>query len=149
MIPLPGRFSEVMRPAEVLFNEERTTMEAALAAIKTGKIHACSDLGAAGIGAAVSESARFGGLGARVDLSLAPVKVENLTPEETLICETQARMLFQVSPEDTAEVIAAARAQGAAAAEIGEITAGNEALFFYGEKEIARIPNTPPKELLE
>jgi len=140
---------EVMRPAEALFNEERTTMEAALAAIKTGKIHACSDLGAAGIGAAVSESARFGGLGARVDLSLAPVKVENLTPEETLICETQARMLFQVSPEDAAEVIAAARAQGAAVADIGEITPGNEAIFLYGDKEVARIPHTPPKELFE
>src|SRR5690606_33420448 len=57
---------DVMRPAEALFDQERLTMEAALAVVKTGKVQACSDLGAAGIGAAVSESVRFGGLGARV-----------------------------------------------------------------------------------
>ena len=39
---------DVMRPALALFDEERTTMEAALAAIRTGKIHACSDLGLQG-----------------------------------------------------------------------------------------------------
>ena len=138
---------DVMRPAEALFEEERTTMEAALAAIQTGKINACSDLGAAGIGAAVSESVRFGGLGARVDLALAPVKVEGLTPEEILICETQARMLFQVAPQDVAAVMAAARSKGGEVAEIGEITGGKEAVFVYGEKEIARIPHQPPAEL--
>ncbi len=140
---------DIMRPAEALFAEERTTMEAALAAIQTGKINACSDLGAAGIGAAVSESVRFGGLGARVNLAKAPVKVEGLTPEEILICETQARMLFQVAPQDVAEVMDTARSKGVAVAEIGEITSGKEAVFIYGEKEIARIPHQPPAELTE
>lgn len=140
---------EVMRPAEALFAEERTTMDAALAAIQTGKIHACSDLGAAGIGAAVSESVRFGGLGAKVDLALAPVKVADLTPEEILICETQARMLFQVAPEDVAEVMATVQAHGAAVAEIGEITGGTEAVFMYGDKEVARIPHKPPAEMMQ
>ncbi len=138
-----------MRPALALFDEEKETMEAALAVIKTGKVNACSDLGAAGIGAAVSESTRFGGLGARVDLAKAPVKRENLTPEEILICETQARMLFQVDPRDSAEVIAAAKSEGVEAVEIGEITSEKEAVFFYKEKEIARIPHEPPAELFE
>ncbi len=138
-----------MRPAMALFNEEKATMEAALNAIGSGKINACSDLGAAGIGAAVSESARFGGLGARIDLSLAPVKMKNLTPEEILICETQARMLFQVAPEYTGEVMETARAKGVAAAEIGEITDEKEAVFTYGSQEVARIPHEPPPELFE
>jgi len=138
---------DVMRPAEALFDEERATMEAALDAIKTGKINACSDLGAAGIGAAVSESVRFGGLGAKVDLAAAPVKTDGLTPEEILICETQARMLFQVAPENVAEVMDAARNRGVPVAEIGEITGGKEAVFMYGDKEIARIPHHPPAEL--
>ena len=138
---------DVMRPAEALFDEEKATMEAALAAIKTGKINACSDLGAAGIGAAVSESVRFGGLGAKVDLAAAPVMTDGLTPEEILICETQARMLFQVAPENVAEVMDAARNRGVAVAEIGEITGGKEAVFMYGDKEIARIPHRPPAEL--
>jgi len=136
-----------MRPAEALFDEEKATMEAALAAITTGKIKACSDLGAAGIGAAVSESVRFGGLGAKVDLAAAPVKADGLAPEEILICETQARMLFQVAPENVAEVMDAARNKGVAVAEIGEITGGKEAEFMYGDKKIARIPHHPPAEL--
>ncbi len=138
-----------MLPAEALFSEEKNTMEAALAAIKTGKINACSDLGAAGLGAAVSESVRFGRLGAKVDLALVPVKTKGLSPEEILICETQARMLFQVDPHDVAEVMDAANSNGVAVAEIGEITAGKEAVFVYEEKEVARIPHQAPKELTE
>lgn len=137
-----------MRPAEALFAEERTTMEASLAAIKTGKIKACSDLGAAGIGAAVSESARFGGLGAQVDLSLVPLKTAGLTPEEILICETQARMMFQVAPSDVPEVLAAIEKKGAKTAVIGEITAGSEAVFKFGDQYVARIPNQPPADFL-
>ncbi len=137
--------AKVMRPAKALFDEERATMEAALAAVKTAKINACSDLGAAGIGAAVSESVRFGGLGAEIDLSLVPVKIDGLTPEETLICETQARMLFQVAPEHCAEVIEAAAAQGVATADIGEITSDKKAVFYYDGREVASIPHELPK----
>ncbi len=140
---------DVMRPAMALFSEERATMEAALAVIKTGKVNACSDLGAAGIGAAVSESVRFGGLGAKVELASAPVTVDGLTPEEILICETQARMLFQVAPEDAAEVIDASCARGTCAYDIGEITDEKEAVFLFGGREIARIPHKPPAELFE
>lgn len=136
-----------MRPAEALFREERITMDAALSAIKTGKINACSDLGAAGIGAAVSESVRYGGFGARVDLSAAPVKAGNLSAEEILICETQARMLFQVAPADVNEILEAVRSRGASAGVIGEVTGGTEAVFIYGEEEIARIPNRPPSDI--
>lgn len=141
--------ADVMRPAVALFGQEKTTMEAALAAIQTGKINACSDLGAAGIGAAVSESVRFGGLGATIDLAKVPVEREGLTPEEILICETQARMLFQVDPENLTDVMNAAQSKGVEAAEIGEITGNEEAVFIYGDKEIARIPHQPPAELFE
>ncbi len=139
---------EQMRPAKALFSDERTTMEATLAAMKTGKINACSDLGAAGIGAAVSESVRFGGLGARVDLSLAPVSAGCLTPEEVLICETQARMLLQVAQADAQAVMDAARSKGAPVAMIGEVTPGDEARFVYGEETVACIPNHPAPDLL-
>ena len=140
---------DTMRPAEALFYEEKATMEASLAAIETGKINACSDLGAAGIGAAVSESVRFGGLGARVELASVPLKLDGLSPEEILICETQARMLFQVSPEDADQVMGEARSKGVKVADIGKITDEKEAVFFYGGSEVARIPHQPPLELFE
>jgi len=143
-----GLVSE-MRPAIALFAEERAVMEASIAAFRTGKIKACSDLGAAGIGAAVCESARFGGLGARVDLAKVPTKVEDITPEEILICETQARMAFQVAPGDVEEVLAALRSQGTRAEVIGEITDEDQVVFEYQGRTIATIPNRPSPEILE
>ena len=138
-----------MRPAEALFGEERTTLEACLAAFQTGKIHACSDLGAAGIGAAVCESARYGGFGAKVDLSPVPVKVEGLNAEEILICETQARMVLQVSPADADEVMGAIQSKNGIAAVIGEITNDDKEVFKYRGQTVATIPNKPSKEILE
>lgn len=138
-----------MRPAEALFAEERVTMDASLAAFKTGKINACSDLGAAGIGAAVCESARFGGLGAKVDLTNVPVRVKDISPEEILICETQARMLFQVNPKDVDEVLEAIRSQKGIATVIGEITKDDKVVFEYNSQHIATIPSKPSPEILE
>ena len=130
-----------MRPAVALFREERIAMEAALAAFATGRISSCSDLGAAGIGAAVCESARYGKLGARVDLSKVPVLVKDITPQEILICETQARYVVQVAPEDAEEVLKAIRTKTENTAIIGEITADDKEIFIYDKELIATIPN--------
>jgi len=138
-----------MRPAEALFEEERQTMESTLAAFQTGKIQACSDLGAAGIGAAVCESARYGGFGAKVDLSAVPLKVYPIpTPEEILICETQARMALQVSPEDVDGVMEAIQFKNGVAAVIGEITDDDQEVFEYEGETVATIPNQLSEEIL-
>lgn len=138
-----------MKPAVALFGEEKKTMEATLAAFRTEKIKACSDLGAAGIGAAVCESARYGGFGAKVDLSKAPVKVDKLSAEEILICETQGRMAVQVAPEHAEEVLIAIQSNGKEAAIIGEITDDDKEVFEYNGKTIAVIPNKPSESVLE
>jgi phosphoribosylformylglycinamidine (FGAM) synthase-like enzyme len=138
-----------MMPAIALFEEEKQTMEATLNAFQTGKIKACSDLGAAGIGAAVCESARYGGFGARVDLTQAPVSVDKLTPEEVLICETQGRFAVQVAPEHAEHVLTAIQSNGKKAAIIGEITDDDKEIFEYNGKTVAVIPNKPSKDVLE
>ena len=138
-----------MKPAIALFEEEKKTMEATLAAFQTEKIKACSDLGAAGIGAAVCESARYGGFGARVNLSQAPVKVDRLTPEEILICETQSRMVVQVAPEHAEHVLIAIQSNGKKAAIIGEITDDDKEVFEYNGKTVAVIPNKPSEAVLK
>jgi phosphoribosylformylglycinamidine (FGAM) synthase-like enzyme len=132
-----------MRPAIAVFKEERMIMESALAAFRTGKVKACSDLGAAGIGAAVCESARYGGFGAHVDLSRVPLKVDGLTPEEILICESQARMAVQVAKKDVDRLLKTIRAKGARAEVIGEINKDDKEVFEYGGKTVAVIPNRP------
>jgi phosphoribosylformylglycinamidine synthase len=141
--------ASVMEPAVALFAEEKTTMEATLAAFATGKIKACSDLGAAGIGAAVCESARFGGLGARVELDQVPVRTAAISPEEVFICETQARMLLQVEPRHVAEVLEAIRSQNGTAAVIGEINDQDYNVFTYQGEVVATIPNKPSPEILK
>ncbi len=138
-----------MRPAVALFEEEKVAMEAVLAAFETGRVNACSDLGAAGIGAAVCESARYGGLGARVDLSAVPVSDDGITPEEILICETQARYVIQVAPEFVDEVMEAVRSKTDRTAVIGEITEDDREVFEYGEEVVAVIPNHPSEEVLQ
>ena len=137
-----------MRPAIALFEEERQIMEATLAAFRTGKVKACSDLGAAGIGAAVCQSARYGGLGAEVDLSSVPVKVDQITPEEILICESQGRMAVQVEGKDTDKVSAAIRSKGVKAAVIGKITDDDKQVFRYNGRTVAVIPNKPSEDTL-
>lgn len=138
-----------MRPAVALFKEERMIMESALAAFRTGKIKACSDLGAAGIGAAVCESARYGGFGAHVDLTKVPVKDKNLTPEEILICESQGRMVVQVAKKDVDHVLGTIRAKGVRAEVIGKINDDNKEVFEYKGKTVAVIPNHPSQADLE
>jgi len=138
-----------MRPAIALFKEERSSLEAALAAFSTGKIKACSDCGAAGIGAAVCESARYGGLGARINLSAVPVSVKDITPQEILICETQARYVVHVAPESVDEVIKAIKSKTDNVAVIGEVTSDDKEIFEYNGEVIATIPNTPSKETIE
>ncbi len=132
-----------MRPAVALFKEERMIMESTLAAFHTGKVKACSDLGAAGIGAAVCESARYGGFGAHVDLSKVPVKVKNLSPEEILICESQGRMAVQVAKKDVDRLLRTIRSRGAKAEVIGETNDDNKEVFEYKGKTVAVIPNQP------
>ena len=138
-----------MRPAVALFKEERVIMESTLAAFRTGKVKACSDLGAAGIGAAVCESARYGGFGARVDLSKVPIRVKSLTPEEILIGESQGRMAIQAAKKDVDRLLRTIRAKGARAEVIGEINRDNKEVFEYKGKIVAVIPNHPSQAEFE
>ncbi len=134
-----------MKPAIALFKEERKVMEASLAAFRTGKVRACSDLGAAGVGAAVCESARYGGFGAHVDLAKVPVREKGLTPEEIMICESQGRMAIQVRKKDVPLLLSTIRAEGVRAEVIGEITDDDKEVFEYEGKTVAVIPNAPSK----
>jgi phosphoribosylformylglycinamidine synthase len=138
-----------MKPAVALFKEERAIMEATLAAFRTGKIKACSDLGAAGIGAAVCESARYGGFGAHVDLAKVPLREKGLTPEEILICESQGRMAVQVATKDVELMLKTIRAKGVRAERIGEINDDDKEVFEYKGKTVAVIPNRPTRAELD
>jgi phosphoribosylformylglycinamidine synthase len=84
-----------------------------------------------------------------VDLSLVPVEIEGLTPEEILICETQGRMALQVAPEDVDEVMISTQFRQVEAAVIGEITADDKEIFAYQGETVAVIPNEPSEAVLQ
>ena len=143
-------FADQLRPAIALFAEERAVMDAMIAVFDAVEINACSDLGAAGIGAAICESMRKGGLGAKVDLALAPLNADaqDITPEAILINETQGRFAFQVNPANVDKALSAIHSKGISAVVIGEVTSGDEAIFTHGDTVVAVIPNHPSAETL-
>jgi len=144
-------FADAMRPAKPLLEDEKVSMDGALAAFGTGRVVRCSDLGAAGIGAAVHESARFGGLGAWVDLKAVLLTEEGAgnTPEETLTNETQGRYMLHVEAGNVAEVLEAIRATGAFAVEFGRITDTGETVFVYDGDVVAVLPNELSEEAMD
>ena len=112
------------------------------------KDRACSDLGAAGIGAAICESARYGAAEQRLTFKSA-LSITDITPQEILICETQARYVVHVAPENVDEVLKAIREKTEHTAVIGEITSDDKEIFMYNGEIIATIPNNPSKEMIE
>jgi len=78
-----------------------------------------------------------------VDLSKVPLKEKNLSPEEILICETQARMVVQVAKKDVDLILKTVRAKGVRAEHIGEINNDDKEVFEYRGKTVAVIPNRP------
>ena len=84
-----------------------------------------------------------------VDLSKVQVKVDDITPEEIMICETQGRMAVQVEEKDGDEVLTAIRSRGVKAEVIGEMNDDDKQIFEYQGKTIAVIPNRPSEADLD
>ncbi len=75
-------------------------LEATLELIRSGKIIALQDMGAAGLTCSSTEMASKGGLGLHMDLDKVPQRAANLSAYELLLSESQERMLAVVSPEN-------------------------------------------------
>lgn len=141
--------AKVMRPAKPLFAEERASMEVALAVVEACTVCSLSDLGAAGIGAAVCESARGGNLGAKVDLLKVPTREgKELNPAELILNETQARYLFTVPPQKMQDALDIIGKNGIASV-IGEVRSDKQTVFEHNGEVVATIPNEPSKEILD
>jgi phosphoribosylformylglycinamidine synthase len=84
-----------------------------------------------------------------VDLSKVPVSIKEITPQEILICETQARYVVHVAPGSVDKVLRAIRTKTKNVAVIGEVTSDDKEVFEYNGEIIATIPNKPSKETLE
>jgi len=75
---------------------EKRLVEACLELLASGCVAGIQDMGAAGLTCSTCETASRGGTGVEIELSLVPKREPNMTPYETLLSETQERMLVIV-----------------------------------------------------
>jgi len=73
---------------------KKLIIEATLEAIETGYVTGLKDLGEGGLACGISETADKGGRGIDIDISQIPLRENNMTPTETMISESQERMIF-------------------------------------------------------
>jgi phosphoribosylformylglycinamidine synthase II len=115
---------------------QKRLLDFTLQARDRGWIQAITDNGAGGVSSSIGEMATFCG-GARMDLSLHPLKYQNLEYWEMLVSESQERMSYAVSPSDKDSFIKLAHDMGVEATVLGEFT--NSGLFevYHDKKPIA------------
>ncbi|MEE9586346.1 MAG: phosphoribosylformylglycinamidine synthase subunit PurL [Nitrososphaerales archaeon] len=75
---------------------KKLIIEATLEAVATGHVRGLKDLGGGGLTCGLSEMADKGQRGMDIDISEVPLRESGMTPIETLISESQERMLFIV-----------------------------------------------------
>ncbi len=85
-----------------------------------GMYTAVTDCGAGGLSSAVGEMAE--GVGADVDVSLAPLKYPGLQPWEIWLSEAQERMVFAVEPSQWPMLLAVCSRHGVEAVSLGTFT---------------------------
>ena len=78
--------------------------------------------------------------GARIDLSLAPLKYPGLMPWEVLISEAQERMTIAVSPDRLEDFMTLAKRREVEATVLGEFTDDGRFDVRHGEQSVVDLP---------
>src|SRR4028119_2373562 len=73
---------------------EKLLLEACLELLATDAVAGIQDMGAAGLTCSTCETASRGGTGVEIDLAKVPKRETGMTPYETLLSESQERMLI-------------------------------------------------------
>ena len=146
--------------------KEKLLLEACLELLATDAVAGIQDMGAAGLTCSTCETASRGGTGVEIDLAKVPKRETGMTPYETLLSESQERMLIiakqgkeQVVRDIfgkwdvpcaeigrvTSDGMMRVRNNGTVAAEIPAKPLADEAPLYSREAEAP--PPTPPLDL--
>ena len=98
------------------------------------------DMGAAGLTCSTCETASRGGSGIEIELHKVPQRETGMTPYETLLSESQERMLIIVHKGREAELKEIFARWGLDAAEIGTVTDTGRVVVKEGGKVVADLP---------
>lgn len=121
---------------------EKLLLEASLELIRSGHIVAIQDMGAAGLTSSSAEMAERGDVGVTIDTTKVPVREEGMTPYETLLSESQERMLVVAKKGHEDEVKKILSKWDLAAEVIGEVIAEPVYRVTEGDRVVAEFPGT-------
>lgn len=118
--------------------EEKRTFDALLVARDEGLIRAITDCGAGGFASAVGEMASV--LGCLIDLSLAPLKYQGLSPWEILLSESQERMVVAIDQRDINRFLRICELHNVEATLLGHFTGDGFFNVKHGDKQVVFLP---------
>lgn len=120
--------------------------KACLELIRKGLAVGMQDMGAAGLTCSLSETAYRAGTGMEVDLDLVPKSEKKMTAYETLLSESQERMLVIVRPGNLKKTEKIFKKWGVPATIIGKVT-GNKILRIKEKGQV--VAEMKPSVLTE
>ena len=119
---------------------EKLLIEACLELAKTDWLVGMQDLGAAGLTCSAVETAARAGNGVELDILKVPRRETGMTPYETMLSETQERMLVIVKREFRDKVIDLFHRWGLRCHIIGQVTSDGLARIKEGDTVVAEAP---------
>lgn len=119
---------------------EKLLLEASLELIRSGRIVAIQDMGAAGLTSSSAEMAARGDVGVTIDTTRMPVREAGMTPYEILLSESQERMLVVAKKGEEDHVRRILEKWDLTAAVIGEVIAEPVYRVTEGSKVVAEFP---------
>ncbi|HEY0168488.1 MAG TPA: phosphoribosylformylglycinamidine synthase subunit PurL [Jatrophihabitans sp.] len=123
---------------------EKVLIECCLEIFAADLVTGIQDLGAAGLSCATTELAAAGDGGMMIDLDLAPLRDETLSPEEILMSESQERMMAVVTPQNLEAFEQVCAKWDVTATVLGTVTEGDRLVMrWHGET----IVDVPPRTL--
>ncbi len=117
--------------------KEKLLLEACLELLATGAVAGIQDMGAAGLTCSTCETASRGGTGVEIDLAAVPKREPGMTAYETLLSESQERMLIIVERGREAEVTRVFDKWDLPYAAIGRVT--DDGMMRVREGEVIRV----------
>jgi phosphoribosylformylglycinamidine synthase II len=123
--------------------KEKLLLEACLELLATDAVAGIQDMGAAGLTCSTCETASRGGTGVEIDLAKVPKRELGMTPYETLLSESQERMLIiaRRGKEDVVRRIF--EKWDVPCAEIGRVTDDGMMRVLNNGSTAAEIPAKP------
>ena len=119
---------------------EKLLLEACLELIKTDALVGMQDMGAAGLTCSTCETAARGSTGIEIDLAKVPLRETGMIPYETMLSESQERMLIIAKKGKEKIVEDIFKKWDLHAVQIGEVKDGNLMRVLENGKLVAEIP---------